>query len=86
MPGRWYADTDPLALEVFLRLHRQMTPGERAARIFEMTEFQENLQRQSIRSTYPRADEREIFLRVASRRLDRGTMIQVYGWDPVRHS
>jgi len=34
---------------------------------------------------YPEADEREIFLRVAARRLDRDTMIKVYGWDPLRH-
>jgi hypothetical protein len=27
-------------------------------------------------------DEREKFLRLASLRLDRETMIEVYGWDP----
>ena len=85
MPGRWYEDTDPKALDVFLRLHREMTPGERAARIFEMAAFQENLQRASVRSMYPGAGEREVFLRVAARRLDRQTMIQVYGWDPALH-
>jgi len=85
VPARWYEDTDPKTLEVFLELHRQMTPGERVARIFEMAEFQENLQRASVRSMYPEADEREIFLRVAARRLDRQTMIQVYGWDPDLH-
>jgi hypothetical protein len=85
MPGRWYEDTDPEALEVFIDLHRKMTPGERAARIFELTEFQEGLQRSSVRSMYPEAGEREVFLRVAARRLDRETMIQVYGWDPLLH-
>ena len=79
MPGGWYEDTDPKALDVFLR------PGERAARIFEMAAFQENLQRASVRSMYPSAGEREVFLRVAARRLDRQTMIQVYGWDPALH-
>jgi len=62
-----------------------MTPGERAARIFEMAGFQEGLQRSSVRSMYPEATEREIFLRVAARRLDRATMIQVYDWDPDLH-
>jgi hypothetical protein len=82
MFGGWYQDTDPKALEVFLQLHRDMTPGERASRIFEMAGFQEGLQRASVRSMYPGATDREIFLRVASRRLDRATMIKVYGWDP----
>ena len=85
MPGRWYEDTTPQALEVFIELHRKMTPGERTARIFEMAEFQEGLQRWSVRSMYPEADEREVFLRVAARRLDRETMIKVYGWDPLLH-
>jgi hypothetical protein len=85
MPAGWYEDTDPKALEVFIELHRQMTPGERVARVFEMTAFQEGLQRSSVRSMYPYAGEREIFLRVASRRLDRETMIPVYGWDPDLH-
>ena len=34
---------------------------------------------------YPHADEREVFLRVAARRLDRQAMIDVYGWDPDQH-
>jgi hypothetical protein len=37
MPAGWYEDTDPEALEVFLQLHRQMTPGQRVARVFELT-------------------------------------------------
>jgi hypothetical protein len=82
MPDGWYEDTDPEALEVFLRLHRQMTPGQRVARVFELTAFQERLQRASVRAMYPNASEREVFLRVAARRLDRDTMLQVYGWDP----
>jgi hypothetical protein len=85
MPAQWYADTDPKALEFFLDLHRKMTPGERVAQIFEMSSFMEGLQRSSVRSMYPDADEREVFLRVAARRLDRETMIKVYGWDPDLH-
>jgi len=85
MPGGWYEDTDPKALAVFIDLHRKMTPGERVARVFEMAAFQEGLQRSSVRSMYPDAGEREVFLRVAARRLDRETMIRVYGWDPKLH-
>ena len=85
MPGGWYEDTDPKALEVFIQLYRDMTPGERVARVFELTAFQEGLQRSSVKAMYPEADEREVFLRVAARRLDRETMIKVYGWDPELH-
>jgi hypothetical protein len=85
MPARWYEDTDPKALEVFIDLHRKMSPGERAARIFELAEFQESLQRLSVQSMYPEAGEHEVFLRVAARRLDRETMIRIYGWDPLLH-
>jgi hypothetical protein len=82
MSGGFYDDTDPKALEVYFQLLRDMTPGERAARVFELTAFQESLQRASVRSMYPQAGEREISMRVAARRLDRETMIRVYSWDP----
>ena len=85
MPEGWYEDTDPAALDVFLRLHREMTPGERLARVFEMSAFQEGLQRASVRSMYPNASEREIFLRVAARRLGREIMVRAYDWDPDLH-
>jgi len=38
-----------------------------------------------VRAMYPEASEREIFLRVAARRLDRETMVRAYGWDPELH-
>jgi hypothetical protein len=85
MPAGWYEDTSPKALEIFLELHRNMDPSERTARVFELAEFQEGLQRASVRSMYPNADEREIFLRVAARRLGRELMIRAYGWDPALH-
>jgi len=84
MPGRWYEDTDPKALDVFLRLHREMTPGERAARIFEMARSRKTCNARRYVDV-PRAGEREVFLRVAARRLDRQTMIRAYGWDPALH-
>jgi hypothetical protein len=85
MPGGWFEDTDPEALEKMIELYRQMTPAERLRRMFELNEFHERLQRASVRSMYPEAGEREVFLRVAARRLDRETMIRAYGWDPDEH-
>lgn len=84
--GPWYQDTDdPRALDVLADLYRNMTPGERLAKVFEMVQANENLQRASVRAMYPEADDREVFLRVASRRLDRDLMIKAYGWDPALH-
>jgi hypothetical protein len=82
MPAEWFQDTDRKALDVYIRLHREMEPGERLARVFELCELQESLQISDVRTNFPGADEREVFLRVASRRLGRELMIRAYGWDP----
>lgn len=86
MPAQWFADTEPHALEFYLQLHREMTPSQRLAHVFELCDFQQGLQIANVRAMYPQADEREVFLRVAARRLGRDLMIEVYGWDPDLHS
>lgn len=86
MPAEWFEDTDPKAFEVYIRLHRAMQPAERLARVFELCELQESLQIANVRHAWPEAGEREIFLRVAARRLDRDLMMKAYGWDPDLHN
>lgn len=85
MPEAWLSDTDPQAREVYLNLFRAMTPAERLARVFELCAFQQSLQESNVRLMYPDADEREVFLRVAARRLGRELTIAAYGWDPDLH-
>jgi hypothetical protein len=85
MIGGWFDDTTPQALEVFVNLYRNMTADQRATRVFELCAFHESLQWASVRAMYPGASEHELLMRVASRRLDRETMIKVYGWDPQCH-
>ena len=85
MPAAWLDDTNPKAREVYCDLLRRMSPEERLARVFELNELQESLQRESVKQLYPSADEREVFLRVAARRLSRKIMINAYGWDPDLH-
>jgi hypothetical protein len=85
MVETWMRDTSSEALEVFLDIHRKMGGGERLSRMFEMIEFQNAMLESSIRTEYPAADDREVFLRVASRRLGRDLMIKAYGWDPDLH-
>jgi hypothetical protein len=78
----WYGDTDPKALEVFLDLQRKMTAEEKLRAVFQLNDFLMRLVEAGVRSQHPQADDREVFLRCAARRLDRETMIRVYGWDP----
>lgn len=85
MPAGWFADTDRKTLAVFIELHRRMTQAERLAQVFELYEFQQALQEAEIRSRFPNATEREVFLRVAARRLGRELMIKAYNWDPDEH-
>jgi hypothetical protein len=81
----WFRDTDPRALEVFLDLQREMPVADKLQATFGMMEMLWNLAESGVRSMYPQAGEREVFLRTAARRLDRDTMIRVYGWDPKAH-
>ena len=85
MPSEWFADTTAEALEVYIDLHRRMSPSQRLARVFELGQFQQSLQLNDVRSNYPEASEQEVLLRVAARRLGRDLMIKAYNWDPDLH-
>lgn len=85
MPAEWFSDTDPKSLEVYIKLHQEMQPEERLARVFELCDFQQSLQMADVHAMYPDASERELFLRTAARRLGRDLMIQAYDWDPDLH-
>jgi len=81
----WYRDTDPRALELFLDLQRKMPLEQKLRNTFGLIKLLRNVAEADVRRTYPQAGEREVFLRTASRSLDRETMIRVYGWDPHAH-
>jgi hypothetical protein len=38
-----------------------------------------------IRLRYPKADERQVFLRAVASRVPRELMIRAYSWDPAMH-
>jgi len=75
-------DTDPRAREVWLDLLRKMRPEERLAQALRLSEMALRVSEAGVRLAYPRASEREVFLRAAARRLTREQMIGAYGWDP----
>ncbi len=83
--ARRYADTSPEAMEVWLQCLRRMTPDEKLAAVFKMNQFARALAETGVRSRYPGASEREVFLRVAALYLSRDEMIRAYGCDPEEH-
>ena len=85
MNSDFFSDTDPKALQVFLDIHRKLPAARKVEMVFEMTEMVLAAAKAGVRMQYPNADEREVFLRATARRLDRETMIRVYGWDPLEH-
>jgi hypothetical protein len=78
----YFSDTDPQAYAVWLDLQRKMTTEQKIRKVFELSDVIRRLQEAAERKRYPDASDREIFLRVAARRLDRETMLRIYGWDP----
>jgi predicted RNA-binding Zn ribbon-like protein len=77
-----FTDTDPRAMEVWLDLLRRMSPGEKLAAALHLSELALRMSEAGVRAAYPRASDREVFLRAAARRLPRESLIRVYGWDP----
>ncbi len=80
MNSDWFSDTEPKALEVFLDLQRKMSPSEKLERVFKANAMMHALAEADVRRLYPHADDREVFLRAAARRLGPDLMKKVYGW------
>lgn len=76
-------DTSPEIEEMVLEGYRRMAPREKMQRIVELNRAVEEMAAARIRAQYgPDLPERELRLRLAALRLDRETMIEVFGWDP----
>jgi hypothetical protein len=69
-------------LEVFLARQRSLTPAEKMEAVFEQNELLRGMTEAHERQLHPEASDHEIFLRVTAHRLDRETMLRVYGWYP----
>jgi hypothetical protein len=78
----WMADTDSKAFEVLIELQRKMSPGDKLACVLKTSAMWMRIAEDNVRKLHPEANDREVFLRNAARRLDRETMIRAYGWDP----
>lgn len=84
MPSRygWMADTDPKAFQALIEIRRNMTFDERFQQFLQMMEMVLRGYEDRVRREYPRAGEREVFLRAAALRLGNETVHRVYGWSP----
>lgn len=72
-------------MEVWLDLLRRMTPGEKLAATFRLTDLALRAMDAEVRAKYPDATGHEVKMRVASRHLSRELMIAAYDWDPLAH-
>jgi len=82
MPPDALNDTDPAVKAILLAAQRRLSPEEKVRQVFAMTDLLLRLSEAGVRRLYPAADNREVFLRAAARRLGRETVARVYGWDP----
>ncbi len=79
---RPYSDTNPAAMEVWLDALRKKSDGDKIAAVFDLIGLAWEMAEMGVRSRYPNATDREVFLRTAALHLSRDEMIRAYRWDP----
>ena len=80
---RPYSDTDPAALEAWLAVLRKKSDGEKLEALFDLIGLAWEMAEIGVRSRYPDASDREVFLRTAALHRTRDEMIRAYHWDPL---
>lgn len=75
-------DTDYVSERAVLETWRTMTTVEKAELLTAANRAAHQLSLAGLRMRYPNASEEELDLRAIALRLDRETMVRVYGWDP----
>jgi hypothetical protein len=74
-------DTPPGIERRMIERARAMTPAERFRCIEELNRTLDMLAEADVRRRYPEATEREIHLRIASRRVPSELLYRAFGWD-----
>ena len=75
-------DTDVATDRRMFELYRDMSVEAKLEHMGALGRLAEEVALAGVRTRYPEATEHELRLRLASRWIDRETMIRVYGWDP----
>jgi hypothetical protein len=78
-------DTSAEALSVFYEIQRSRPVGQKLVDVFDLSEGLFETVKAGIELRYPKADQREVFLRAVASRVSRDLMILAYGWDPAVH-
>ena len=78
------SDTHPDVEKRLIEGYRAMTPAQKWRRVCDLNRTLDALARADVRRRHPEAYEREVNLRVASRRLPAELMRRAFGWDPDR--
>ena len=76
------SDTSPEAERILIEGYRKMSPRQKLERVVSMNRALVALSTARIKATYGDISDWEMKLRLAALRLDRDTMINVFGWDP----
>ncbi len=76
------SDTSYEAEQILLEGYRSMSVAEKLRHISALNRAGYALALAGIRARHPDARDREILLRQAALRLDRETMVRLFGWDP----
>lgn len=71
--------------EAQVALYRSLTPGEKLLIALEKNASADALAEAGIRRRHPGAGDEEVRMRLASLKIDRERMIEVFGWDPDVH-
>jgi hypothetical protein len=83
MPYRTQSeDTSEEIERLQIEAWRAWAPAEKLSRMVALTRRIQELQLAEIRRRHPDADDRELKLRLASRRLEPELMRRAFGWDP----
>lgn len=76
-------DTTPEAERILFDRLRDLPIWRRAELVTAITRAAQEMTLAGLRVRYPDASPEELRLRLGALRLDRATMVRVYGWDPV---
>lgn len=85
MSAPLFEDTSPAAMRVLLAGYRRMSSARKIERVRDLNWTLKQLALADLRVRHPDDDEHTLRLRLASRTLDRATMIAAFGWDPLDH-
>jgi len=77
-----FSDTHPRIEKRLIEGLRQMSGEEKLLRLRDLNQFLDKLAEADVRQCHPEADEREVRLRVVSRRVPADLLRRATGWDP----